>query len=126
MTRKTDSSLALDQHVGQKIRWFRIQKGLSQNDLAHLIGVSYQQLHKYENGSNSVSASRMFELAEALGVSVSMFFEDFSDEEEAPSAEAAALGREQLVLMKYFNQIKDPKTRESILSFVQSLSDLGV
>lgn len=63
-----------DVHVGKKIREFRHLQGLTQTQLAEKIGVKFQQLQKYETGMNRVSASRLFTLAEVLGVAVSSFF----------------------------------------------------
>src|SRR5580698_11610968 len=64
----------IDRHVGARVRERRIMLGLTQQQLADLIGVTYQQAHKYERGINRVSAGRLFEVAQVLGVPVSYFF----------------------------------------------------
>ena len=66
---------AMDQHVGARIRERRTMLGISQQQLAQTIGVTYQQAHKYERGLNRISAGRLFEIATALGVTVNWFFE---------------------------------------------------
>ena len=66
----------IDPHIGAKIRARRSEVGLTQEQLAALIGVTYQQLHKYETGINRVAASRLYQIAQALGVSdINYFYE---------------------------------------------------
>src|SRR5690349_10238402 len=73
-----------DRHVGARIRERRIMLGLTQQQLAELIGVTYQQMHKYERGLNSISAGRLLVIAGALRVGVGHFFEGF-DQPSPPS-----------------------------------------
>ena len=65
----------VDMHVGQKIAARREKLRYTQIDLSDLVGVSYQQIHKYERGINRVSAGRLYEISKALGVTVGYFFE---------------------------------------------------
>ena len=64
-----------DRHVGVRMRERRIMLGLTQHQMAELIGVTYQQAHKYEKGINRVAAGRLYHIAQALGVEVGYFFE---------------------------------------------------
>jgi transcriptional regulator with XRE-family HTH domain len=64
-----------DRHVGARMRDRRVMLGLTQHQMAELIGVTYQQAHKYEKGINRVAAGRLYKIAQALGVEVSYFFE---------------------------------------------------
>src|ERR671917_1679839 len=73
---------AADRHVGARIRERRVMMGLSQQQLARMVGVTYQQAHKYERGLNRISAGRLFEIAQVLGVGVSWFFEGLSADSE--------------------------------------------
>lgn len=66
----------VDVHVGQKIRYWRSRHGFSQGDLGAEIGVTFQQMQKYENGKNRVSASRLYEIARCLRISIEEFFND--------------------------------------------------
>ncbi len=66
---------AVDEHVGARIRAIRRAAGLSQDALARQVGISFQQLQKYERGSNRVSASKLFDISTALGVDVAVLFE---------------------------------------------------
>ena len=65
---------AVDHHVGQRIRHQRLLRGMTQQQLAHRVGVRFQQIQKYETGTNRVSASRLWARADVLGVPVSFFF----------------------------------------------------
>ena len=75
MKKSSPRSQRIESHVGLKIRQRRILLGLTQQQLADLIGVTYQQAHKYERGMNRISAGRLYEIARVLGVDVGHFFE---------------------------------------------------
>ncbi len=83
MKRTTTRTQDIDRHVGARIRERRIMLGLTQQQLADLIGVTYQQAHKYETGINRISAGRLFEIARELNVLPSYFFDGLG-ETEAP------------------------------------------
>lgn len=68
------SSNSLDQHIGKRIRERRTEIGLSQDALAKCLGVSFQQVQKYESGANRIAASRLYILAKTLDVDLSFFF----------------------------------------------------
>lgn len=70
-----DSVTPVDQHVGRMLRAIRKSKGVSQEQVADALGLSFQQVQKYENGANRVSASKMFAAAQFLGVKPAAFFE---------------------------------------------------
>ena len=84
MTATTESKRAqpanrasdIDRHVGARIRARRVMLGLSQQQMADLVGVTYQQAHKYERGINRISAGRLFEISQVLGVPVGYFYEE--------------------------------------------------
>jgi DNA-binding XRE family transcriptional regulator len=70
----------VDRHVGARMRERRVMLGLTQQQMAELIGVTYQQAHKYEKGINRVAAGRLYNIAQALGVDMSYFFEGLSSD----------------------------------------------
>jgi len=72
----------VDKHVGNRIRERRRELHISQQDISHILGVSYQQLQKYENGNNRISAGRMFLLAHILKVEVGYFYQGLPPSEE--------------------------------------------
>ncbi len=113
----------VDVFVGQRLRELRMLAGLSQSDVASALGLTFQQLQKYERGFNRVSASRLFKLAQFFRVPVSVFFEGL--EERSVAQEGAAgtgqaedegtlRSREALMLARYFQNIRDPQIRGAI------------
>lgn len=126
MRRKTNPTRAIDTHVGRQLRVLRASRGLTQENLAERIGISYQQLHKYETGANSISASRLYELAKLLSVSPDTFFDGLEGEEVAAPVLAASadslLSRNQMGLLKYFSNVPEPK-RAALLGFIRSMAE---
>ncbi|MEP1355261.1 MAG: helix-turn-helix transcriptional regulator [Tateyamaria sp.] len=76
----------VDVHVGKRIRQRRWLIGMTQQALADLVGIKFQQIQKYETGSNRVSASRLWDIGEAMGVPVAFFFEGLKDSGDHPGA----------------------------------------
>ena len=122
----------VDVHVGKRIRHRRWLLGTTQQQLADQVGIKFQQIQKYETGANRVSASRLWEIAAALGVSVSFFFEDM--ERAAEPADPAAdrphsdmpgdllADREALNLLRSFYSIPEPQRRR-LFDLARVLSD---
>lgn len=107
------SASALDLQVGERIRRRRAVLGLSGQQMAEALGISYQQFHKYEHGTNRVSASRLFAIAGLLGTSISFFYD------EVPAGEEPILDEAAVELAQAFNQITDPRLRQRILELVK-------
>jgi len=113
---------ALDVLVGKRARERRLALGLTVQELAAVLGVPYQQLHKYETGANRLSAGRLFLLAEALGVEVGHFFgEGEADGPAAPAGQRRAL----LGLVRNFARIPDRQQREAVARLARTLAGLG-
>ena len=110
----------MDRHVGLRVRECRIMAGLSQQKLAEMIGVTYQQAHKYERGLNRISAGRLFEIAQALAVEPSWFFEGFA--EQGKPNELAPRQRLCLEFARSFSLIKDEKQQEVLGQMARSLA----
>lgn len=126
----------VDVYVGKRLRLKRTLLGLSQESLGKAIGVTFQQIQKYERGINRMGASRLYDFARALGTSVSYFFEGFS--EDAATAygaygmtegEASAFehqdptaNRETMEMMRAFGRIKSPVQRKRVLELVRAMS----
>lgn len=108
-----------DRHVGMRIRERRIMLGLSQQQMADLIGVTYQQAHKYERGINRISAGRLYEIAQVLGVPVSYFFEGL-DTHKSP--DLTARQRMCLELARNFSQISNEKHQEALSQMARALA----
>jgi transcriptional regulator with XRE-family HTH domain len=126
----------IDTHVGSRVRLRRMLLGISQEKLGERLGLTFQQVQKYEKGVNRIGASRLFDLSTVLGVPISFFYEDAPASEarvqpipgfaEAPSTDSSVLEflatREGLELNRAFARIHDPKTRRAILDLVRSLA----
>jgi transcriptional regulator with XRE-family HTH domain len=115
----------IDQHIGERIRWRRTELGLTQEQLADTLEVSYQQIQKYETGANRISASRMFELARRLEVDISYFFDGlvFDDRDGQPPLEHGGRQRSAIELVRKFAQIDDPQVRAAIAGLVKAIVD---
>ncbi|MGH6920379.1 MAG: helix-turn-helix domain-containing protein [Geminicoccaceae bacterium] len=114
----------IDAHVGERIRLRRTEFGLTQEQLAAALDVSYQQIQKYETGANRVSAGRMLEIARKLGVEVGYFFEGLGDEDDPPlPLEHGGHQRSAIELVRKFGQIKDPEVRAAIAGLVKTIAD---
>ena len=122
----------VDVHVGARIRMRRIMVGLSQERLGDGLGITFQQIQKYEKGTNRVGASRLQAISGILGVSPSYFFEGAENPDpSAPRVDDGAIGgingfiasKEGLELNKAFVKITDAKIRKSIVGLVRTLAD---
>jgi transcriptional regulator with XRE-family HTH domain len=110
----------MDRHVGTRIRERRMMMGLSQQQLALIIGVTYQQQHKYERGLNRISVGRLFAISQALGVEPAWFFEGTSADVEVE--EMLPRKRRHLELMRNFALIKNEKQQEAISNMARSMA----
>jgi transcriptional regulator with XRE-family HTH domain len=117
--RSTSRTQDIDRYVGARIRERRIMLGLTQQQLADLIGVTYQQAHKYERGINRVSAGRLFEVAQVLSVSVNYFF-DGLDQESGRSISPRE--RMCLELARNFAQIPNERHQEALSQLARVLA----
>ena len=113
-------ALDVDHYVSLRIRQRRIMLGLTQQQMAELIGVTYQQAHKYEKGINRIAAGRLFTIAQALGVDVSYFFEGMDSERMfRPTPQQRML----LELARNFINMPSRKHQEALCSLARALSN---
>ena len=110
----------VDHYVGSRIRERRIMLGLSQQQLASMIGVTYQQAHKYERGLNRISAGRLFDIAQVLGVPISWFFESIPSATTPP--ELNPRQRMCLELARNFALIDNEKHQEALSQMARALA----
>lgn len=116
----------IDRHVGRRVRLARLSKELSQTALADASGVTFQQVQKYENGTNRISASRLFMFSNILGVEVSYFFEGTSEEisgfrEEAPARNNLAFERVDMDILRTLWEIEDGRLKRKLLDLIDVL-----
>lgn len=131
ISRRGEGPNPIDIHVGQKLRLRRTLLGLSQEKLGEAVGITFQQLQKYERGANRISASRLFNLSQVLGVPVTYFFEDLPppgdtlermETEQVEGDEMDAMARrETLELVRAYYRIVDGGVRKRTFELVKAL-----
>lgn len=116
-------AIDVDRYVSLRIRQRRIMLGLTQQQLAELIGVTYQQAHKYETGINRISAGRLYQIAQALGVEVAYFYEDVIEHDgSGHKSELLPQQRMLLELARNFASIDNRKHQEAICNLARALA----
>lgn len=110
---------AVDRYVGQRIRELRVMKQMTQAWLGDLLGISFQQLQKYETAANRVSASRLCDIADALDVPAAYFFEDLGS---GRPRDDVAKNRDEYALLTSYRAMPE-SLQESILATVESIGE---
>lgn len=113
------AALDADLHVGQKVRKARKAMDMSQTELGNLLGVSFQQVQKYEKGSNRIGSGRLWEISRVLRVPIDYFFDGIDDEVSSDTSVPWWL----LDLAKQIEAIKDEKLQKQIISLIETCSD---
>lgn len=120
----------IDRIVGQRLRWRRRELKLTQEQLGEKLGLTFQQVQKYEKGVNRIAAGRLFEIAQVLGVTITYFYEGVDDmlniphrmavqEDEHPPS-LPVMDGEAVELVKAFQNIDDKYLRRSLLETIQA------
>ncbi len=127
----------IDRHVGTRIRGRRVGLRISQTKLGQAIGVTFQQIQKYESGTNRVGASNLFKIAQSLGVEVSFFFQGLvgggtapepgvvaglADQPPSPFYGNPMNSREAFELMHNYYRVADPTVRKRLFQLVRTLA----
>ena len=134
-TIKDDGPDPIDKFVGSRVRARRVGLRISQTKLGDAIGVTFQQVQKYENGTNRIGASNLFKISKTLSVEVAFFFEGLDADEEA-AKELAGLSegsqtkfdvdpmssREAIELMHNYFRVKDEKVRKKLSQLVKTMA----
>ena len=132
----------IDHYIGKKLRIARITRNLSQDDLAKEVGITFQQIQKYEKGLNRISASRLYWFIKILGVSFNFFFDGIesvlTQDEDSSGMMHAALNeddkdfvnidwdsKETIVLLRTYYSIQNQNAREKILGLIKIVGEQG-
>jgi transcriptional regulator with XRE-family HTH domain len=110
----------VDIEVGKNLKKRRIFLGLSQTELANMLDISFQQVQKYEKGTNRISASRLVDLSNVLDVNITYFFNEKGKNESKDDLMAQ---RETLTLVRNYYKITDKKKRDSVITFCKALAE---
>jgi len=129
----------VDVHVGARVRLRRTLLGMSQEKLGEAVGLTFQQIQKYERGTNRIGASRLHQFAQVLDVPVSFFFDDMPieiaktnqvlgrpvvglSEEQEPFDQEQLVKRETLELVRAYYRVSDPNTRKRLFELVKAVA----
>ncbi len=134
MSKQTKEPNPIDVHVGGRVRLKRTMMGMSQEKLGDSLGITFQQVQKYEKGANRIGASRLQQISSVLNTPISFFFEDAPNSNLATAEGMAEADNsnyvvdflstnEGLHLNRSFVKIKDPQVRKKIIDLVRSLAD---
>jgi transcriptional regulator with XRE-family HTH domain len=126
----------IDAHVGRRVRLHRTLMGMSQTSLGQAVGITFQQIQKYERGTNRIGASRLYQFSQVLDVPVSFFFDEMPEEvggrpptvsdAQVPGGEEDQMSRrETLELVRAYYRISDPRNRKRAREFVKLIADLA-
>ena len=132
-TVKSDGPHPIDVHVGARVKLRRMILGMSQETLGKALGLTFQQIQKYEKGVNRIGASRIFELANLLDVPIQYFYNDYGDTiGGGQETDKAANGDmfmnlvnspEGVQLCRSFSEINDPQVKKRVLDLVKSIAE---
>jgi transcriptional regulator with XRE-family HTH domain len=136
MRKPRPRATAVDAHVGKRLRMQRTLLGMSQTVLGDALGITFQQIQKYENGSNRIGASRLYELTKVLDVPVGYFYEDLPEDlgQAKPSKKRASQKesqgdfmnkRETLELVRGYYKIEDAGIRNRVRELLRAMAENG-
>ncbi|MGB8292921.1 XRE family transcriptional regulator [Rhizobium ruizarguesonis] len=126
---KAKSPNSIDIYVGNRVRVRRKTLGMTQNGLAELLGITFQQIQKYEKGTNRIGASRLQRISEILRVPVGFFFENGGSgpiDGATNELNSFLSSKEGLALNKAFIAIEDPNIRQKLVALAKSLAVAGL
>lgn len=117
---KDENAFNIDKQVGTNVRDIRQRRGMSQTELSKATKVSFQQVQKYERGTNRMAASTLFIFAKHMGCSITDFFKGVG--EDGPSVSVPDLSKEGRRIAEAYDAIQDPKIRDRVGKLVQAIS----
>ncbi len=115
----------VDAHVGNRVRLRRTLLGMNQTQLGEALGLTFQQIQKYERGFNRISASRLWQLTEILDVPLLFFFDGLGGGAKALPQDEVFLRRETLELVRAYFRIRDPAARKHLREMTRAMADLA-
>lgn len=125
----SEASKVIDRHVGMRLRLLRLNHKMSQTELGDKVGVTFQQIQKYERGANRIGASRLWKLCEIFEAEPNFFFDGLSENSEKSNPLAEDTWSEKLLkkqnhrLMMSFDNIESGETRAAVLRICEALED---
>lgn len=119
------SGKSVDARVGQNIKFHRIQAGMTQQVLAGRLGLTFQQIQKYEKGTNRTSAGRLVQIASVMGIGVTALFDGVKEANGAPRPTISVLVKDAktMELLQAFAEVEDSEMRNAIVSLVRLIAE---
>jgi len=128
---------SIDEHLGMRLKQKRALLGMSQEKLAESVGITFQQIQKYENGANRISASRLLEFSSILSTPVEYFYEGYdvgskkmayalAENDQEPLRDAPVdlmQQKETLELVRVYYSLENPKLRKSLMRFIKTMAE---
>lgn len=118
----TIDALAINKNIGLRIKLLRELSSRTQNDLARSLGISFQQVQKYEKGQSNISAARLFHISQILGSDIGFFFEDGDNRAVSPSDICIAAEPDVLEFLQYRQKVKNKDVSVAMRSLLNALS----
>ena len=115
----------IDVHVGSRVRRRRTLLGMNQTQLGEKLGITFQQIQKYERGSNRISASRLYQMTRILDVPVSFFFDGLVEGASMWSPDDILVKRETLEFVRTYYRIGDPAARKGLFELIKAMANLA-
>lgn len=127
---KTDYSL-IDKEIGNRLKNRRLTLGISQMELADVLGITFQQVQKYEKGKNRINSSRLFHISDVLDIPISYFFTDIENitdkkrkRQQLPPPSNASYNRADIqLLIEYYDKIDNKEIKEGLLTLAKSMAE---
>ncbi len=117
----------VDVYVGSRLKARRIELGISLTKIGKMVGITFQQVQKYEKGLNRIGSSRLYEFARILKVPVSYFFEEYEAKlDEEGYKKDNKIEKEIMELAKYFSELNNPIIRRNVINLLKSLLDYKI
>jgi len=113
---------ALNRRIGKIIKKSRTALGISQEKFGEILGVSFQQVQKYESGINNLNPERLQQVANALGIPITVFFGESENTKESKWSKKTVLNDEEIELLKYFRKLRKPTEKSLGISFLKQLA----
>ena len=123
--RKKGHAGEIDVEIGKRLKSIRYGLGISQTKLAELMGLSFQQVQKYERGTNRISASRLYELSQILGVPLKYFLENSEENMEDIGLEKKMHSKNVSKLVSIFSDIEDEDLQQQVIDFAKKMSKIS-
>ena len=115
----------LDTEIGRRLRQARLVEKLTQEGLAQKLGISFQQVQKYENGSNRISSARLWAISRVLGLPITYFYDDLDGSQDKESHDNSALPDRTIRVARILDEMPDGDVKDKVFGLIKSFSKIA-